>query len=254
MVNSVSTPPIIQLSDITYTYPGNSSPVLHEASLAIHEGDHLALIGDNGSGKTTLFHIIMGLLSPDAGYVNFRGNLLRTEKDFHPLRQNVGLLLQQSDDQLFCPTILEDVAFGPLNLGKSPDEARSIAEEMLVKVGFTKRHDKITYRLSGGEKKIVALAAVLAMQPSVLLLDEPTNDLDPATRERLIEIIHSLDLTRLLISHDWDFLQQTCATYYMVKNKQVHTVTHAPHVHVHTHAGGDVTHAHTDTEASPKKL
>ncbi|GFM35772.1 energy-coupling factor ABC transporter ATP-binding protein [Desulfovibrio psychrotolerans] len=237
---------LLETLDIAYTYPGASAPALKDASLRIEQGMRIGVMGHNGSGKTTLFHIIMGLVTPHAGEVRFLQRPMRTEKDFRQLRREVGLLFQQSDDQLFCPTVLEDVAFGPLNLGKTPDEARDIARETLRNVGLRNFEQRITHRLSGGEKKMVALAAVLAMQPQVLLLDEPTNDLDPHTREHLIEQLNALPVTRCIISHDWDFLERTCSSFVSLRQGSVHKTDHVPHVHVHIHDGGDTEHRHED--------
>ncbi|NDV27777.1 ABC transporter ATP-binding protein [Desulfovibrio sp. JC010] len=196
--------PIFSLHEINFSYPGNE--VLKNADFALNAGQKIGLTGHNGSGKTTLLHIIMGLLKPQSGQVRYMGREIKSEKDFRELRQGVGLLFQQADDQLFCPTVLEDVAFGPLNLGKSPEETRKIAEYTLCTLGLSGYEERVSYRLSGGEKKLVSLATVLAMEPQALVLDEPTNDLDPAMRERLIDILNSLDIAMLVVSHDLDFL------------------------------------------------
>lgn len=242
----MSTTSIIELQNIHYTYPAARNCALEGASMRITQGDAIGLIGHNGCGKTTLFHIIMGLITPHQGVVLFKGEPVKGEKAFQPLRKEVGLLFQQSDDQLFSPTVLEDVAFGPLNLGKTAQEARTIAEETLERVGFAHLAQRVTHRLSGGEKKMVALASVLAMHPRVLLLDEPTNDLDPHTREHLIEVLTTLNVTRLIISHDWDFLDRTCTSFLTMKNGAVTATDHVPHVHVHTHEGGDAEHVHKE--------
>ena len=130
-------------------------------------------MGPNGSGKTTLFHIIMGLLTPSSGTIEFFGKPVKTEKDFRKVYKKVGLLFQDADDQLFSPTVLEDVAFGPLNLGKSKLEARNIAQNTLERLGIAHFENRVTHKLSGGEKRLVALATVLSMEPELLLLDEP---------------------------------------------------------------------------------
>lgn len=198
--------PIFSLHDINFSYPGNE--VLKNVNFALNQGQKIALTGHNGSGKTTLLHIIMGLLKTQSGQIRYMNREMKSEKDFRELRKGVGLLFQQADDQLFCPTVLEDVAFGPLNLGKSPEEARKIAEYTLCMLGLSGYEDRVSYRLSGGEKKLVSLATVLAMEPQALVLDEPTNDLDPTMRERLINILNSLDIAMLVVSHDLNFLVQ----------------------------------------------
>lgn len=246
--DNAHTTAILAAENITCMYPGAVQPALESATLHIHPGQHIGVIGHNGSGKTTLFHVLMGLMRPQAGQVRFRDAIMDSPKAFQALRREVGFLFQQSDDQLFSPTVLEDVAFGPLNLGLSADQARERALETLRSLHMEGFADRVTHRLSGGEKKMAALASVLAMRPQVLLLDEPTNDLDPGTRERLIEHINSLPMARCIISHDWDFLEQTCSRFVSLKDGRVHESAHVPHVHVHIHDGGDVEHKHADCD------
>ena len=136
------------------------------------------------------------------------GRPRRSEKDFHEVRRRAGLLFQNSDDQLFCPTVLEDVSFGPLNLGTRPAEAREIARDTLDRLGLGGFGDRVTHTLSGGQKRLVALATILAMRPEVLLLDEPTNALDRATEERLIGILQTLPQAMAIVSHDERFLSR----------------------------------------------
>ena len=211
--------PIFSLHDISFSYPGND--VLRNVDFELRKGQKIGLTGHNGSGKTTLLHIIMGLLKPQSGQIRYMDRELKTDEDFMELRKGVGLLFQQADDQLFCPTVLEDVAFGPLNLGKSPEEARKTAEFTLCTLGLSGYGDRVSYRLSGGEKKLVSLATVLAMEPQALVLDEPTNDLDPTMRERLIEILNSLDIAMLVVSHDLDFLVKITDVEYSCRKGKI---------------------------------
>lgn len=237
---------IIQLRDIHFTYPGTGREVLRGASLDF-EGGKVGLIGPNGSGKTTLLHIAMGLVRPDVGTVFFKGAALGEEAEFASLRRSVGFLFQNADDQLFSPTVLEDVAFGPLNLGMSPGQARQRALDTLESLGLHGFEDRITHRLSGGEKKLVALATILSMEPEALLLDEPTNDLDPDTRARLMDILRELGLPYIIISHDWDFLHHTVDELWAVRQGSVVVMEHAElHSHVHLHEGGDQPHRHVN--------
>ncbi|CCO23542.1 energy-coupling factor ABC transporter ATP-binding protein [Maridesulfovibrio hydrothermalis] len=212
---------IFSLHDINFVYPGGNE-VLKDVNFELNCGDKIALTGHNGSGKTTMLHIIMGLLRPASGKILYKGCEMKSEKDFQKLRKGVGLLFQQADDQLFCPTVIEDVAFGPLNLGRTPEEAKEIARYTLCMLGLSGYEERVAYRLSGGEKKLVSLATVLAMQPEALVLDEPTNDLDPAMRERLIEILNSLDVAMLVVSHDLDFLKQVTGVEYSCRNNSVY--------------------------------
>ncbi len=197
-------PSLIELDDVYFAYPGYA-PVLQGASLALKEGERLSLTGANGAGKSTLLRVIVGLLKPSRGRVHAFGAERREEADFHDVRRLAGYVFQDPDDQLFCPTVAEDVAFGPLNLGKSRDEAMTIVERVLDQLHILSFRDRITHKLSGGEKRLVTLAAVLAMEPQVLLLDEPSNALDEAVTERLIEIVNDLPQAMLVISHDPHF-------------------------------------------------
>ncbi|MDA3969742.1 MAG: ABC transporter ATP-binding protein [Desulfobulbaceae bacterium] len=239
--------PLIKLQDVSYTYPGATEPVLDRVVLALRKGQHLGLIGPNGCGKTTLFHVVMGLLKPNTGMLSFKGTELRKAQDFKKLRQEIGLLFQDADDQLFSPTVLEDVAFGPLNLGASPAEARKMAIQTLSDLGLAELEKRVTHQLSGGEKKLVSLATILAMQPKALLLDEPTNNLDPATRARLIKILTGLDLAYVIISHDWDFLAETSQDILVMDQGRV-TECHKSclHDHRHAHPYGRHPHQHSD--------
>ena len=235
---------IINLEDISYAYPGRA-PVIDRLNLSFYHGDRMGMMGPNGSGKTTLFHIIMGLLKSTSGSVEVFGRRLREEKDFRSVRQRIGLLFQDADDQLFSPTVLEDVAFGPLNLGKSQDEAKTIARNTLESLGLAGFEDRITYKLSGGEKRLVSLATVLAMEPDVLLLDEPTTGLDEATEGRLTDILHNIDLSYILVSHNIDFLMKTTEfIIYMADGKISLDEESIPHTHVHVHRHGRYDHKH----------
>ncbi len=242
----MSETPIFALENVSFAYP-TGREVLHDVSFAFAPGQKIGLYGSNGSGKTTLFHIIMGLMPPRSGHILFHGAPVRGEKQFRALRREVGMVLQNAEDQLFNPTVLDDVAFGPLNLGMSVDEARETSMLTLKKLGLEGFENRLTHRLSGGEKKLVSLATILSMQPRALLLDEPTNGLDPQTRERIIGILDGLPTARIIISHDWDFLARTTTQFMTIKNGRLVTdVPHLPHRHVHAHPLGDEPHHHHD--------
>ena len=196
---------LIRLRELSFSYEPER-PVLRRVDFALGPGERVALVGANGSGKTTLLHLMVGLLRPNGGTIEAFGAARRREADFHEVRARAGLLFQDADDQLFCPTVREDVAFGPLNLGRSRDEVRADVAETLDSLGLAGYEDRITYRLSGGEKRLVALASVLAMKPEVLLLDQPDGDLDEETRERITEILAGLPLAMIVVAHDRDFL------------------------------------------------
>jgi cobalt/nickel transport system ATP-binding protein len=237
---------LIDLQGISFSYrPGKT--VLNSLDFQLREGQKIGLIGPNGSGKTTIFHIIMGLLEPESGHIRIFGQEMKREKDFRSIRQKIGLLFQDSDDQLFCPTVLEDVAFGPLNQGKTIKEAKQIAEDILDSLGLTGFENRITYQLSGGEKRLVALATVLAMKPKVLLLDEPTNGLDNETTEKIIDILKGVDLSYIFISHNLDFIANTTDSIYGIVDGRISRETEKiPHAHMHSHSYGKLPHSHSN--------
>lgn len=195
---------LIELNAVSFAYPG-LAPVLEGASMRLELGERLSIVGPNGAGKSTLLKLIMGLLNPTAGTVQAFGRPCVNEADFRDMRRRVGLVFQDADDQLFCPTVAEDVAFGPLNLGKSKAEALQIVDRILSRLELSHLRDRVTHKLSGGEKRLVTLATVLAMEPEVLILDEPTNALDPENYARLCDILQGLKQAVLLVSHDAEF-------------------------------------------------
>jgi cobalt/nickel transport system ATP-binding protein len=196
---------LFSLSGVAFGHSAEQS-VLVEANLTVHAGERVGLVGAIGSGKTTLLHLIVGLLKPDAGEVHFLGQARREERDFWEVRERVGLLFQDPDDQLFCPTVREDIAFGPLNQGKAPEEAEAAVGDALALVGLEGFEDRITHHLSGGEKRLVSLATLLAMKPDALLLDEPENGLDPPSYDRIRELLCSLPQAMIVVSHNREFI------------------------------------------------
>ncbi len=204
---------LLSLSDVRFAFDPDR-PVLAGIDLELGSGERIGLTGPNGSGKTTILALLVGLLRPTAGRIEVFGKDRSCEADFREIRGRVGLLFQDSDDQLFCPTVAEDVAFGPLNLGIPRHEVRAVVSQTLLSLGLAGYEDRVTYRLSGGEKRLVALATVLAMRPEVLLLDEPTAGLDDAALTRVTEILAALPQAMLVVSHQRDFLEQlTQRTY-----------------------------------------
>ncbi|HIE04280.1 MAG TPA: ABC transporter ATP-binding protein [Candidatus Latescibacteria bacterium] len=210
--------PIVELEDITFAYP-STGRVLDGLNFKLYLGDRIGISGPNGSGKTTLFHIIMGLLRPESGTVRIFGRTRKKEEDFREVRERIGLLMQDPDDQLFCPTVEEDIAFGPLNLGKPRDEVRRIVQDVIELLGLEGKERRFSYALSYGEKRLVSLATVLAMQPEVLLLDEPTAGLDEETYRKIVNFLNSRDgLTYCVVSHDLSLLEEVTDKVYRIMN------------------------------------
>lgn len=195
------TVPLLRFADVRFAYDA-SRPLLNDLSLDLHAGERLGLLGGNGSGKTTLLYLAVGLVKPRAGTIVAFGRARRLERDFVEVRRRMGLLFQDADDQLFCPTVIEDVAFGPRNLGHDARAARRIAEQALADLNIAHLADRLPHHLSGGEKRLVTLAAVLAMRPDVLLLDEPTLGLDERAEGRLVDLLLALPQAMVIVCHD----------------------------------------------------
>ena len=199
---------LLTLANMTFSYPGR--PKLFEnLNFSLREGEAIGLLGPNGAGKTSFLRLVMGLERPKEGAILLEGKKVESANEWRTLRCSLGLVLQNSDDQLFSSTVLEDVAFGPLNLGLSRADAKKRAMETLACVGMEGFAMRSIHELSGGEKKLVALASVLSMRPKALLLDEPTTFLDEASRKRIADLLPGLGLTRIVVSHDMDFLART---------------------------------------------
>lgn len=213
--------PFFKLQNVSFSRPGFAS-LFRELNFEVYSRETIGLVGGNGAGKTSLFHLMMGLLKPTSGEIIAFGKPCSSEGDFLDVRTQAGYLFQNSDDQLFCPTVEEDVSFGPLNLGQSHKKAIEITTKVLSELGLSGFEKRITHHLSGGEKRLVALASVLAMEPKVLLLDEPTTGLDEPAYERLIDILKRLDISKVIISHDERFLSTLTKKAYRLKAGQLH--------------------------------
>ena len=197
----------VWIEDLHYAYP-DGTPGLRGLSLTVREGEKVAIVGPNGAGKSTLMLHLNGLLQGQ-GAVEVLG--LRVEKsNYRSIRQAVGIVFQEPDDQLFNPTVHDDVAFGPRNLGLSPDEVERRVTASLAAVGLPDAGARAPFRLSVGEKKRAAIATVLAMQPRILVLDEPTSNLDPRGRKQLIRLLRELGRTQLIATHDLALAADLC--------------------------------------------
>jgi cobalt/nickel transport system ATP-binding protein len=198
---------LIDLKELRFAYR-NRPEVLKGLSLTVTSETRLGLVGSNGSGKTTVLSIIMGLLQPNSGTVEILGKPRSTEADFRKVRPKLGFVFQDSNDQLFSPTVADDIAFGPLNLGATKKEAAETVKEVLESLGLSGFGNRVTHGLSGGERKLVALGTALALKPKILILDEPTTFLDETAVARLEAIIRKSALPVLIVSHDREFLDR----------------------------------------------
>jgi len=205
--------PLLQVERLQYRYPSGQT-ALQDVSFVVYPGERIGLLGPNGAGKTTLLMHLNGLL-PETGVANQSavklGELAVVPKHFREIRRRVGFLFQDPDDQLFCPTVVEDIAFGPLNLGLEKEEIRSRVMESLDAVGLTGFEGRYTQQLSFGERKRVALAGVLACRPDLLVMDEPTSNLDLRARRRFIEILKQTSASQLIATHDLELVLEQCS-------------------------------------------
>lgn len=218
---------LIELTDISYGYRAGQN-LLDQVNLSLGSNERLFVTGPNGAGKSTLLRILVGLIKPFGGEISAFGQRRLSEADFHDLRCRVGFIVQDPDDQLFCPTVIEDIAFGPLNLGASRDEALAIVDEVLDQLHLKHLRERITHELSGGEKRLVSVAAVLAMKPDVLLLDEPTNALDEENLSRLEEILLELPQAMILVSHDPHFRRKLATRTLELRAGKITTAKQLP--------------------------
>jgi len=199
---------IIEALALGHRY-ADGTEALRNVTFRIHHGESVAVVGANGAGKSTLLQHLNGALMPTAGEVRI-GELPLRKETLRDIRRTVGMVFQDPDDQLFSPTVEEDVAFGPLNLGLSSLEADVRVTQALERVEASHLRHKPPYRLSGGEKRLVAIATVLAMTPDILVLDEPTAGLDPRARRQLIALLRAFDHTRIIATHDLDLVLDLC--------------------------------------------
>jgi cobalt/nickel transport system ATP-binding protein len=201
---------IFRLENLSYRY-SDGTLALSEVSLSFARGERIALLGTNGSGKTTLLNHLNGILKPSSGNIYFEDKPLAYDaKSLLNLRKRVGFVFQDPNDQLFAPTVKQDVAFGPLNLGQTPEQVKKVVDEALETVGMSEFKEKPPHFLSLGQKKRVALAGVLAMQPEVIIMDEPTSNLDPRGTSEILHLLLQLNkekgITLLLATHDVDMV------------------------------------------------
>lgn len=216
----------IQLSteNLSFTYP-DGTQALKNINIEIEKGEKVAIIGPNGAGKSTLFSHFNGLTEPTSGCVKIEGKPISFEKDeLLKFRQKVGIVFQDPNDQLFAPTVKEDIAFGPMNLGLSYDEVEKRVEDALKMVGMENYEDKTPHHLSGGQQKRIAIAGIIAMKPELMILDEPTAGLDPDGVEKVLNIMNQLNeegMTLIISSHDIDMISKYADKIFVLYNGEI---------------------------------
>lgn len=208
----------VEVRNLKYTFP-DGTQVLEGVNLIVEKGENVGIIGPNGSGKTTLLLNIMGVLEGE-GEIFILGEKLN-KKNKNSIRRKVQLVFQNPDEQLFMPTVFDDVAFGPLNLDLSEQAVINRVEEALKFVKLVEKMHKMPHHLSLGEKKRIAIAAILAMNPEIILLDEPTSNLDPEMRDNLIQLLKQIPNTKIIASHDLDMINILCTRIYYLKGGKI---------------------------------
>ena len=198
---------MISFENVSFSYE-NGTSVLNNVSFEIADGESVGLIGANGAGKSTLMKLLLGLLP-------FEGNIfvdgMRVEKkNLLQIRKKIGFVLQDSDNQMFMPTVFEDMMFGPRNYGMSREEAEKRVDAVLTRLGLNDLKYRYNHKISGGEKRMAAIATVLAMEPEIIVMDEPSIALDPVNRRAVINTVNSLPMTKIIVSHDLDMILDTC--------------------------------------------
>jgi cobalt/nickel transport system ATP-binding protein len=211
-----STKPVLTTKGLSFSYP-DTPDVLNDIAIEVMPGERVGLIGPNGAGKTTLFLVICGVLKPNEGEISLLGEPVAFGK-FNP---RAALVFQNPDDQLFCPTVKEDVAFGPQNMGLPKEEVEARVKEALATVGASRFADRPVHHLSEGEKRIVSIASVLAMRPELVMYDEPSANLDIRSRRRLIRLLQSSAETILVASHDLELVLEVCQRVILIDEGKI---------------------------------
>jgi len=210
---------IVEAQDLYFTYP-DGTDVLRGVTFRITHGESVAIVGANGAGKSTLLLHLNGYLTATKGVVRIGESPLLPE-NLKQARRAVGLVFQDPDDQLFMPTVFDDVAFGPLNMGLPAPEVQTKVRKALETVGAWHLHDRPPYRLSGGEKRTVAIATVLSMTPDILVMDEPSSNLDPRSRRVLINLLKGFAHTKIIATHDLDLVMDLCRRTLVIREGRI---------------------------------
>ena len=214
----------LSTKNLSYTYP-DGTHALKNINMDIYKGQKVAIIGPNGAGKSTLFSHFNGLTEPTSGHVEIDGKAIKYDKDtLLEVRQKVGIVFQDPNDQLFAPTVKEDVAFGPMNLGLDYEEVERRVDEALTMVGMEQYMDKTPHHLSGGQQKRVAIAGIIAMRPEIMILDEPTAGLDPEGVEKVLDILNNLNkegMSIVISSHDIEMVNEFAEKIFVLNNGEI---------------------------------
>ena len=209
---------MIEFKNVCFSY-SEKTPLLKNIHLKIDKGETVGLIGANGAGKSTIMKLMLGLLSGE-GQITVDGLEMKKE-NIPEIRRKIGFVLQDSDNQMFMPTVYEDMIFGPRNYGMSKEEAEVRVDHVLEQLGLQHLKYRYNHKISGGEKRMAAIATILAMQPEVILMDEPSTALDPVNRRIVIRTIQSLEQTKLIASHDLDMILDTCERVILISHGEI---------------------------------
>ena len=214
----------LSTKNLSYTYP-DGTPALKNINMEIYKGQKVAIMGPNGAGKSTLFSHFNGLTEPTSGHVEVDGKAIKYDRDtLLEVRQKVGIVFQDPNDQLFAPTVKEDVAFGPMNLGLDYEEVERRVDEALTMVGMEQYMDKTPHHLSGGQQKRVAIAGIIAMRPEIMILDEPTAGLDPEGVEKVLSILNELNnegMSIVISSHDIEMVNEFAEKIFVLNEGEI---------------------------------
>ena len=209
---------MIEFQNVSFSYE-SGTPVLQNLSFTIGAGESVGLIGANGAGKSTIMKVLLGLL-PCEGTVTVDG-LAVNRQNLGEVRKKLGFVLQNSDNQMFMPTVYEDMMFAPRNYGLSKEEAEARVDRVLAELGLTELKHRYNHKISGGEKRMAAIATILAMEPEAILMDEPSTALDPVNRRTVIRAINNLTMTKLIASHDLDMILDTCGRVILLSHGEI---------------------------------
>ena len=209
---------MIQFQNVSFSYD-KANPVVKDLSFSIAKGESVGLIGANGAGKSTIMKLMLGLLE-GSGRITACG-MPMNKQNLPAIRQKLGFVLQDSDNQMFMPTVYEDMTFGPRNYGLSKEDTEKRVDDVLCRLGLQELKYRHNHKISGGEKRMAAIATILAMEPEVILMDEPSTALDPVNRRTVIRTINALPQTKLIASHDLDMILDTCSRVILLSQGRI---------------------------------